>query len=869
MTTDDVIQSNKSKVIRDSYFENGGLIENDGDNSRSSFQKSDNLHVQVPSIDHKLLLFDVKDALNTLEEKYRQALKVSEQSTVGQLTTTTSVQAASIDTPYLYTLMPLIDRMSRFITIKSSVDVEEINNNVSRMMSIFVGIIECNSISQDSNIKLLCCRCLLRLVHPYLAQFEASKGEVTLSVDVLLFVTRTLYAIHAENKSFVNKQAQSRYVELDTIEIEDDSYEIDCEDEGAYLGRAGSNANKSIGSTDETIHTVIDIMVDILKTSWGCIELIQSLKTSSDTKVLSINVEKLVESVIYMSGVFRVFTGDEVNRKRLSHMGFIQSICFGIQTVSRAYSQSEVEGEGKDACDAFCLQCSQLMLQLVSIVRNFVSDSHCKRQLLAAEVAPVMCSTVHVFKLHPELVLNCSRVLSKLSLQDKHRDQINKRTYYLKCLVEVIVNEAKLCSKLQRVAWLHHESNGATEKVEGNVEWPSWSTWPLLSRIAFTLGNLTTSNESNRKLIGINCKILKPVILLLQTCCCSLIVLMGDGTSLVGEKEGYRVDEADSSRDDDIDNDDIDNDDNDDTEEDPSESNGGEKDLCDATIKLLRLLANLCMEEEVGSIVATRPEMFNVITELLRELLQSPVGSRSVLTSSNEIVSVVISKKFRDVGLLLFYEELMLNAIALSTNITYYACRNLVASQESQMSSPQKHFVSVASNLSKYLFHENDEIVLETCRALGNLTRIQSVLKAFKGSRIDEAMCILLRHVNKDVVCSTVGIFINLTSSKDRYGEIVLDIITNKKELLDALLSTLRRLSLKYLHISILVCKVLHNMINLQQQENFCLPENLKMRFIETLRELLDCAHDLRDDGNKNVNEFIKIGCVVLGLLQK
>jgi hypothetical protein len=84
---------------------------------------------------------------------------------------------------------------------------------------------------------------------------------------------------------------------------------------------------------------------------------------------------------------------------------------------------------------------------------------------------------------------------------------------------------------------INYENNDEVNDEEDNddeIGWPSWHTWPLLSRICFTLGNLTTSNEANRlesnihsliyylvllkfrKLIGIECKILKPLIVLLQ-----------------------------------------------------------------------------------------------------------------------------------------------------------------------------------------------------------------------------------------------------------------------------------------------------------------------------------------------------------------
>jgi hypothetical protein len=36
------------------------------------------------------------------------------------------------------------------------------------------------------------------------------------------------------------------------------------------------------------------------------------------------------------------------------------------------------------------------------------------------------------------------------------------------------------------------------ESSSSSRRWPIWYTWPLLSRVAFTLGNLTTTNDSNR-----------------------------------------------------------------------------------------------------------------------------------------------------------------------------------------------------------------------------------------------------------------------------------------------------------------------------------------------------------------------------------
>ena len=45
---------------------------------------------------------------------------------------------------------------------------------------------------------------------------------------------------------------------------------------------------------------------------------------------------------------------------------------------------------------------------------------------------------------------------------------------------------------------------------------------------------------------------------------------------------------------------------------------------------------------------------------------------------------------------------------------------------------------SLSLHLSQCLFHENEEVVLESVRALGNLTRRGSALRALREHRIDE-----------------------------------------------------------------------------------------------------------------------------------
>lgn len=73
-----------------------------------------------------------------------------------------------------------------------------------------------------------------------------------------------------------------------------------------------------------------------------------------------------------------------------------------------------------------------------------------------------------------------------------------------------------------------------------------------------------------------------------------------------------------------------------------------ERELSDATLKMLRLLANLCINEVPGTAMSNR----HSVLELLQNLLE-------VSSSSPD------------------YEELLLNAVATCTNIGFFACRNV------------------------------------------------------------------------------------------------------------------------------------------------------------------------------------------------
>lgn len=126
------------------------------------------------------------------------------------------------------------------------------------------------------------------------------------------------------------------------------------------------------------------------------------------------------------------------------------------------------------------------MVQIVGAVRHFSQDSSGKKLMLSSRTVCHICDLLHLFQNNPELCLNCVRVTAKLSLQDPFRSQLNAKPSYIASIARVIQHEAEMCMRV---------ING-----DSDVVWPSWHTWPLLSRAAYTLGNMTTSNDSNRYL---------------------------------------------------------------------------------------------------------------------------------------------------------------------------------------------------------------------------------------------------------------------------------------------------------------------------------------------------------------------------------
>lgn len=135
--------------------------------------------------------------------------------------------------------------------------------------------------------------------------------------------------------------------------------------------------------------------------------------------------------------------------------------------------------------------------------------------------------------------------------------------------------------------------------------------------------------------------------------------------------------------------------------------------------------------------------------------------------------------------------------------------------------------MTISTNLSNCLFHENEEIVLETLRVLGNLTRISKIIEVVIEKRIEEAFLILLSsHANYQILSAIIGIFINFTANpvgrksllssspssslKPRNNKVNNEDLMTYSHLVQQFTMILRKLTMNDLHIAILISQVIY-----------------------------------------------------------
>merc|ERR1711871_598523 len=189
------------------------------------------------------------------------------------------------------------------------------------------------------------------------------------------------------------------------------------------------------------------------------------------------------------------------------------------------------------------------------------------------------------------------------------------------------------------------------------------------------------------------------------------------------------------------------------------------RDIADVLTKVIRVIANLAIDEEVGPSIALHGCTQRVVDILDR---------RRIDTS----------------------EELVLNAVSAVTNISFYdVANNLILQQQDR----------VSVRLQPLLLHENDEAVIESVRAYGNFSRSKEARNKMVETHVDEVMIMLLDHGNPEVVYSVCGVLMNMVADADHKD------VLSRMDGVNRLVKVVVRSGVTDVGLSVIACRALFN----------------------------------------------------------
>jgi hypothetical protein len=149
----------------------------------------------------------------------------------------------------------------------------------------------------------------------------------------------------------------------------------------------------------------------------------------------------------------------------------------------------------------------------------------------------------------------------------------------------------------------------------------------------------------------------------------------------------------------------------------------------DVVIKIIRVVANMSINAEVGQRVAGMPEVYDHLTDIL--------ATRGIEEN----------------------EELVLSTLATLNNLTYYPVES---------SEKQAQDITVFTMIKGYIDCDNLEAQIESSRVLGNLTRSPGVRDSLAASEAWPAIVRLLSSDQRDLIYTSVGVIVNMMSDWDK-----------------------------------------------------------------------------------------------------
>ncbi|XP_067674681.1 armadillo repeat-containing protein 2-like isoform X1 [Haliotis asinina] len=400
-------------------------------------------------------------------------------------------------------------------------------------------------------------------------------------------------------------------------------------------------------------------------------------------------------------------------------------------------------------------QFGHILVQLCAALRNLADVGSGRERFLQTGVIESLSHLLDAYPNDCDLVLYISRIFSKVTL---HTDCCTVLANQHSCYKSFI-----------------HLLNRHVNKED------------VVVRVCFVLGNITAKNDDARKRLFQEPNAMSTLLSVLKTF-----------HNMESQKRSKSDNVTSNGR------------------HTSSDGDGAINTVDDVLIKVVRVIANLSINDSVGPVIASHVEC----VQLLLSILDS-----------------------KDIG---SSEELILNTVATINNLSYYTTKT---------SAITAHQNTVAQVLLKLVMTDNMEAMLEASRVFGNLTRQRTVRDLLSKQKVDEIMITLLDSGNRELVFIACGVLINFMADEDKRP------LLKKEGGIKKLTEVLRDFGREDWQLGSVVCKVLCNYSTKITSTNSCFGEAEAQDLIDVLVEYLDketaLEASLRDEVDEDLKDYL------------
>ncbi|XP_045197949.2 armadillo repeat-containing protein 2-like isoform X2 [Mercenaria mercenaria] len=377
-------------------------------------------------------------------------------------------------------------------------------------------------------------------------------------------------------------------------------------------------------------------------------------------------------------------------------------------------------------------QLGNILVQLTAALRNLADTGSSRDKILNCRLLDSLTLVSDSYASDWEIVLNVSRIFSKVTLHTDCCMALSENVLSYKVFLHLL----KKHLKRQDIA----------------------------VRVSFILGNMTAKNDDARVQLFQQPKSLDIILSVLKT------------HLELDYKTRNKLEKKDRSK-----------------------SDGGSEDTTkhgDVLVKVVRVIANISINEEVGPQVAASSHC----VELLIRILET----KDIESS----------------------EELVLNTVACINNLSFFNCKN---------SAVTTHQMKLVDCLMKLVLAESMmKSIVEVSRVFGNLTRQKQVRDYLHQQQVDKVLITLLDSGDKEVVYIACGVLINFMVDEEKRN------ILKKEGGITKLVEVLRDFGRGDWELAGMVCQTLWNYSGKITSSNACFGQIEAQELSEILVDFLD-----------------------------